>query len=126
MKLSVVGAGTFGTAMALAAARCSNDVLLWAHDPKVAEGIGRSGTNPVYLPEIPLGEKIRATSDLAEVAAFSDTIFMVVPSHHYRRVLSELREHLSRPVTVISGTKGIENETLQRMSEISRAVLADR
>lgn len=126
MKLSVVGAGTFGTAMAMAAARCSNDVLLWAHDPKVAEGIGRSGANPVYLPDIPLGEKIRATSDLAEVAAFSDTIFMVVPSHHYRRVLSELREHVTRPVTVISGTKGIENETLQRMSEISRAVLGDR
>src|SRR5437764_8307494 len=124
MKLSIVGAGTFGTAMAMVAARCSNDVLLWAHDSKVAEGIAASGTNPVYLPDIPLGESIRATSDLAEAAAFSDTIFMVVPSHHFRRVLSGLGEHIRRPVTVISGTKGIENETLQRMSEISRAVLS--
>lgn len=126
MKLSVIGAGTFGTAMAMVAARNGNDVLLWAHDPKVAEGIRREGKNPVYLPGMLLDEKIRSTSDLAEAAAFSDAIFMVVPSHHYRHVLTEMREQFAGPVSVISGTKGIENETLERMSEISRAVLGDR
>src|SRR6185369_9095340 len=58
-------------------------------------------------------------------AAFSDTIFMVVPSHHYRSVLTQLLPHLSGRISVISGTKGIENQTLERMSEVSQAVLGD-
>ncbi|HEV7922554.1 MAG TPA: NAD(P)H-dependent glycerol-3-phosphate dehydrogenase [Thermoanaerobaculia bacterium] len=123
MKLSVIGAGSFGTAMAMVAARCGNDVMLWAHDPSVASAIRETETNPVYLPNVPFGAKVRATSDLAEAAAFSDTFFMVVPSHHYRRVLDDLRRHITRPVSVISGTKGIENETLERMSELTGAVL---
>lgn len=125
MKISVIGAGSFGTAMAMVAARNDNDVVLWAHDPKVAAAIGTTGSNPFYLPEQPLGDRVRATSSLAEAAAFSDTLFMIVPSHHYRRVLGELKPHLNGAVKVISGTKGIENETLDRMSEISASVLGD-
>lgn len=126
MKISVIGAGAFGTAMAINAARSNNEVLLWAHDPEVARTIAETGFNPDYLPGMPLGTNVRATSDLAEAAAFSDTVFMVVPSHHYRNVLTQFAGHLQTPVKVISGTKGIENESLQRMSEISSAVLEDR
>jgi len=126
MKISVIGAGSFGTAMAVVAARCGNDVMLWAHDPKVAETIGDTRVNSVYLPDVPLDASIHATSDIEEAARFSDTIMMVVPSHHYRRVLSELREHLPGAATIISGTKGIENTTLERMSEISADVLGDQ
>jgi glycerol-3-phosphate dehydrogenase (NAD(P)+) len=125
MKISVIGAGSFGTAMAVLSARCGNDTMLWAHDHKVAYAIATSGGNPSYLPGIPL-EKISATNELAEAAAFSDTLFMVVPSHHYRRVLTDLTPHLTRPVTVISGTKGIENQSLSRMSEVTSDVLGDR
>ena len=75
---------------------------------------------------MPLDPKIRATHSLAEAAEFSDAIFMIVPSHHYRQVLSDLKPHLRRPVNVLSGTKGIENETLDRMSEITSSVLGDR
>jgi glycerol-3-phosphate dehydrogenase (NAD(P)+) len=123
MKISIIGAGAFGTAMAVTAARAGNDVLLWAHDPRVAATIASTRTNPDYLPGVELGPAIRPTSDLAEAAAFSDTLFMVVPSHHYRTVLTNLREHLRDSVKVISGTKGIENESLERMSEISAHVL---
>ncbi|HYM61659.1 MAG TPA: NAD(P)H-dependent glycerol-3-phosphate dehydrogenase [Thermoanaerobaculia bacterium] len=122
-RISVVGAGAFGTAMAIVAARCGHEVMLWAHDPKVAEEIAKSRTNPYYLRDVPLDSKIHPTSDLAEAAAFSTTIFMVVPSHHYRHVLSDLLEHLTAPVHVISGTKGIENDTLDRVSEITSSVL---
>jgi glycerol-3-phosphate dehydrogenase len=52
--------------MAMVAARNGNDVLLWAHDPKVAEGIAREGMNPVYLPGMPLGERITATLTVAD------------------------------------------------------------
>ncbi|HWS73323.1 MAG TPA: NAD(P)H-dependent glycerol-3-phosphate dehydrogenase [Thermoanaerobaculia bacterium] len=125
MKISVIGAGSFGTAMAVVAARGDNEVMLWAHDPRVAEGM-QSGTNPTYLSTIPLPSNIHPTNDLAEAAQFGDIVFMVVPSHHYRRVLGELAPHARERVRVISGTKGIENQTLERMSEITRAVLGDR
>lgn len=123
MKIAVIGAGAFGTAMAVAAERAGNEVVLWAHDPQVAETIVATRQNPDYLHGVTLGENIRATSDLAEAARFSDTIFMVVPSHHYREVLTNLRRHVIGAVRVISGTKGIENESLDRMSDISADVL---
>lgn len=123
MRISVIGAGSFGTAMAIVAARCENEAILWAHDPKVAEAIRTTSTNPYYLPNISIGNGIQATNDIGEAASFSDMILMVVPSHYYREVLTQLRPHLTAPATVISATKGIENETLQRMSEITTAVL---
>lgn len=126
MRLSVIGAGAFGTAIAAAAARAGNDVLLWAHDPAVARTIGERRENPAYLAGITLDERIQATADLAEVAAFSDTMFMVVPSHYYRGVLEDLRGHLPRTVRVVSGTKGIETDSLERMSEVTAHVLSDR
>ena len=123
MKLSVIGAGAFGTAMAVAAARAGNEVLLWAHDPEVARTIRERGENPAYLGGITLGGHVSATSDLAEAAAFSDTMLMVVPSHYYRQVLTTLRGHLAGPIRVISATKGIETDSLERMSEVSAHVL---
>ncbi|MDQ3281972.1 MAG: NAD(P)-dependent glycerol-3-phosphate dehydrogenase [Acidobacteriota bacterium] len=126
MRLTVIGAGSFGTAMAITAARAGNDVLMWAHDPKVAETIRETGANPDYLNGQPLTDKVRATNDLAEAAEFSETLFMVVPSHHYREVLTNLRPHLRERVKIISGTKGIENETLDRMSEVSEHVLGEQ
>src|SRR5262249_42845438 len=126
MKLAVIGAGTFGTAMAMIAARCGHDILLWAHDPNVAEGIEKSRSNPSYLAGLALDSHIHATHSLAEAAAFSDTMFMIVPSHHYRRVLYDLNRSVKSPVKVLSGTKGIENDTLERMSQITADVLGER
>ena len=126
MRISVIGAGAFGTAMAVAAARAGNEVVLWAHDPEVARTIDETRENPDYLRGVTLAETIRATSDLAEAAQFSDKIFMVVPSHVYREVLTRLRAHANGAVWVISGTKGIENESLAPMSAITRDVLGDQ
>lgn len=126
MKISVIGAGAFGTAMAVAAQRAGNEVVLWAHDASVARTITETGENPDYLRGVKLGDGIRATNDLAEAAAFSDTQFMVVPSHHYREVLTNLRSHVQGRMNVISGTKGIENESLDRMSEVTAEVLGDQ
>src|SRR4051812_37066862 len=111
--------------MALVAQRCGNQVMLWAHDARVAESINSSRTNPVYLPNITLPDEVWVTNDLEEAATFADTIFMVVPSHHYRQVLTTIRSYIAHPVTIVSGTKGIENETQERMSEISQHVLGD-
>ena len=126
MKISVIGAGSFGTAMSIVAARCGNVVRLWAHDPKIAASIESTRTNPTYLGHIPIDDNVRATHDLREAATFSDTLFMIVPSHHYRNVLQQVRDAITGPVNIVSGTKGIENDTLQRMSEITESVLGDK
>ncbi|HJT17585.1 MAG TPA: NAD(P)H-dependent glycerol-3-phosphate dehydrogenase [Thermoanaerobaculia bacterium] len=126
MKYSIVGAGTFGTAMAIIASRCGNDVLLWSHDPEVAEGIERDRTNPAYLTGMHLDERIRATHSLEEAAQFGDVIFMVVPSHYYRNVLSQLQPFVAAGVNVVSGTKGIETDTLDPMSAVTAQVLGDK
>ena len=126
MKLTVIGAGSWGSALAEVAARCNHEVMLWAHDPRVAEAIQNTRSNPVYLPAAEFPSNVRVTNSLREAAAFSRTILMVTPSHHYRAVLSEIRESLTEPVEIISGTKGIENDSLQRISEVSASVLGEK
>jgi len=126
MKVSIIGAGSFGTAMAVMGARCGNEVLLWAHDPRVAETINTTGMNAEHLPGLSLESATRATNSLAAAAEFSDTIFMIVPSHYYRGILTELAPHLRQPVYVLSGTKGLEIESHEPMSRIAAAVLGER
>lgn len=126
MKLTVVGAGAWGSALAEHAGRCGHEVLLWAHDPRVAEAIEQTRSNPVYLQAAAFPPSVRVTSALPEAAAFCETLIMVTPSHHYRGVLEGLVPELPPRVRILSGTKGIENGTLQRISEISRDVLGDR
>lgn len=125
MKITVVGAGSWGTALAELAERCGHDVLLWAHEPEVAKQIKESRSNPLYLPSAKFDYRTEATNSLEEAATFSTTIMMVTPSHHYRAILEKIREHLPGPVRIISGTKGIENSTLKRVSEICDDVLGD-
>jgi len=126
VRIAIIGAGAFGTAMAVAAERAGNEVLLWAHDPEVARTIQETRENPDYLRGVRLADSVRATSDLVEAARFSDKLFMVVPSHYFRDVLTSLRPHLQERVSVISGTKGIENESLAPMSAVSREVLGEQ
>lgn len=126
MKVSIIGAGSFGTAMAVVGARCGNEMLVWAHDPRVAETIAATGMNASYLPGIPLDRATQTTNSLVAAAEFSDTLFMIVPSHYYRRVLTDLVPHLRRPVDVLSGTKGLEIESHEPMSQIARSVLGKR
>ncbi len=126
MKLAVIGAGSWGTALAELAERCGHDVMLWAHDPKVAAAIAETRSNPVYLPASKFSYRLEVTSSLETAANFASTVLMVTPSHHYRTILGQIRKYVPGPIRVISGTKGIENETLKRVSEISAEVLGDQ
>src|ERR1700687_263602 len=126
MKITIIGAGSFGTAKAVVAARCQHEVMLWAHDPRVADSIREQGFNPVYLPEISLPGGIHPTSSLEEAVGFSDMLMMVVPSHHYRHVLEDMKPLLRGAAKIVSATKGIENDSLERMSQITADVLGDR
>lgn len=121
MRVSVIGAGSWGTTVASLIA-VSAPTLLWARRPDLAEAVNRTSTNPDYLPGLELPPNLSATSDLAETAT-SDVIVMAVPSHGFRSVLQQMEIHPTTPI--VSLTKGIEPDSLLRMTEVVMDVLPD-
>ena len=119
-RAAVVGAGSFGTALAVHAARAGFDVSLWARRPEVAAELARERRNRRYLGEVELPESVHPTADLDAVAG-ADVVVMAAPSHGYREVLRSLLDHWprDRELLLVSSTKGIETETLARMSQVS-------
>jgi glycerol-3-phosphate dehydrogenase (NAD(P)+) len=124
-RVAVIGAGSWGTALAMAAARSGQDVRLWTRQPEVARGIERTRRNPFYLSDFDLPENLRATTSLEEAAAGADITLVVVPSHAMREVVEQLRGHLAAGTILVSATKGVENGTLMRMSEVIADVLGE-
>ena len=123
-KVAVIGAGSWGTTAAwLAAANTS--VRLWARNDRVADDINSSGVNSRYLPGRQLQPGLRATSDLADAVAGADLVAVAVPSHGFREVFEQIVPVLPARVPVISLTKGIEQGSLLRMTEIVTGLLPD-
>lgn len=122
MKVAVVGAGSWGTCVAALASH-NADVTLWARRPELAEAIEHRHENPEYLAGAALPEALRATSDLAAAVAGADVVVMGVPSHGYRAVLSECGGLVGDEVPVVSLSKGVEQGSLLRMTEVSAEVL---
>ena len=118
-SLGVLGAGSWGTALATHTASAGLSVTLWARDAELATEMERTRKNEKYLPEAELPPEIRVTSDL-EVLAELEKVLVVVPSHGFRDVVKRLigLRAAGRPLTIVSATKGIETETLSRMSEV--------
>ncbi len=125
-KIAIIGAGSWGTALALVAARAGNQVRLWAHSAEVVEGLLYRRENKIYLPGFPLPDSILPTNDLAEALAKADIVLVAVPSHVCRDIYSQMSPHLRPQMIVVSATKGIEIATGMRMEEVVRDVLKDR
>ena len=122
MKVAVIGAGSWGTTIgALIADRV--DSVLWARREQVAAEIMRTRENTGYLPNVVLPEALTATSHLKEAVADADVVVMAVPSHGFRQVLTGARADLPQGVPIISLSKGIEQTTLMRMTEVTHDVL---
>lgn len=122
-RIAVIGAGSWGTALAAVAARNRHAVRLWAREPEVAEGINTSHRNPYYLMDYELPGTLRATTSLAEAIDGAGFVLIVLPSHAVRQVVEQMRPFLSTQQTLISATKGVENGTLMRMDEVIADVL---
>jgi glycerol-3-phosphate dehydrogenase (NAD(P)+) len=121
--VSVVGAGSWGTAVASVLARKA-PTTLWARSPALAATINETHVNETYLPGVPLPSDLLATSELADAGADVAMVLVAVPSHGFRAVLEQLAPHLSGDVAVVSLTKGIEASTNRRMSEVIGQVLS--
>jgi glycerol-3-phosphate dehydrogenase (NAD(P)+) len=125
-SVAVIGAGSWGTALALVAARGNNQVRLWAHEPEVVEAINSTQHNSLYLKDQPLPESIQATSDLAQALSGAEIVMTVVPSHVCREVYTRMLPHLAPQMILVSATKGIEIATQMRIEEVARDVISKK
>ena len=121
--VTLFGAGSWGTALAVHLARADRDVTLWGRRAERVEQIRRSRENPPYLPGIRIPDSVRVTADLDEAAEASSLWAVAVPSQHLRAVAETLRPHTRPEGLVVSLAKGIENDTLMTMSQVLREVL---
>jgi glycerol-3-phosphate dehydrogenase (NAD(P)+) len=121
--IAVIGAGSWGTALAKLLSEKGHTVHLWAHGAEHAPAINRDRENKKYLPGFVFNDKVTAAADLKEVVSGKKYLLMVVPSHVFRAVFQQLVPFLQPRCLVISATKGIENESLMTMSQVMADVL---
>jgi glycerol-3-phosphate dehydrogenase (NAD(P)+) len=126
MRVGVVGAGSWGTALAKVAAEAGHQVSLWAFEPEVARQIAEERVNTSYLPGVELPPLHLVSSELEPVVAEQDLLLSVMPSHVVREVWTSAAPLLRGEPLLVSATKGIEMTTLATMAEVLREVLPRR
>lgn len=123
MQVAVIGAGSFGTALAKLLADSGHEVALWCHSRTRAEEIARHRENRSYLPGIPLPSSIVPTDDLEEAVCAAEMIVVATPSHVLRQVMEPVPRFIGRNLPlIVSAAKGVEEGSLLRMSEVLHAV----
>lgn len=118
MRVAVVGAGAWGTALADVLARNGHETILWAHEADVAESITREHVNHRFLPDRPLSPTLRASSSMEETLDGAELVTFVAPSHVLRRVASGAREAMPDDIPLVVATKGIERGSLRIMTDV--------
>jgi|SRR5947209_13751181 len=121
-RVAVVGGGSWGTTVASLVSR-NAPTLLWTRRADVAEEIERDHVNSQYLPDEELDHNLRATCDLQEATESADVLVMAVPSHGFRDVLAQAAPYIRPWVPIISLTKGLEQETHNRMTQVIEDLL---
>lgn len=124
LRVTVLGGGSFGTAMANTAVRNGCDTMIWIRDAAVAEDINATHINKRYLPDFQLETGLRAVSDIETAVCDRDLILVAIPSHSFRDVLKQIKPFMTAQA-VVSLTKGIEAESFSFMSDIIREVLPE-
>jgi glycerol-3-phosphate dehydrogenase (NAD(P)+) len=122
IRVAVIGAGSWGTTVA-ALASVNTPTVLWARRPELAEQINAAHVNTDYLPSFTLPGRLVATSSMEEAVSGADVLVMAVPSHGFRDVALEATAYLRPWVPVVSLSKGIERDTLMRMTEVAADVM---
>jgi len=117
-RFAVVGSGAWGTALAAHLARLEHEVVMWSFEREVAEEIATRHTNTAFLEGVTLPETIRASHDMATAVAGAEVVILVPPSSHLRGVSAAAAPHVSRDAVVVVATKGIEEDSLQLMSQV--------
>ena len=117
-KIGLIGAGIWGTSLALTAARAGCEVLLWAREEEIIRSVNNDHVNTMYLPDITLPATIKATSELKEVFDFAENILLVVSAQYTRDVLEKMKPFIKSDTRLILCSKGIEFKTGCLLSEV--------
>ncbi|WP_342581250.1 NAD(P)H-dependent glycerol-3-phosphate dehydrogenase [Ureibacillus sp. FSL W7-1570] len=125
-KVTVLGAGSWGTALAMVLTENSHDTLIWSHREDQANEINERHTNEKYLPNIQLPEKLTATSDIKSAVEHGEILVFAVPTKAIREVAGQVMNYLDKKVLIVHVSKGIEPDTLKRISEILEETLDPR
>ncbi len=125
MRVAVIGAGGWGTALSVAAARAGCEVRLWSRNASVVEEINVERVNGAYLEGCAVPEGVRATTEACAALEGAELVLLAAPSHATRSVLENMRGLFEPAALFVSATKGVEVETGRRMSEVVAEVLGD-
>lgn len=123
--LSVLGAGSYGTALAIALARKGQPVLLWGHDPQHIASLRAQRSNDVFLPGVPFPDALQVTDDLAYAVQASRDLLVVVPSHVFSDVLQQVKPFLRTDARVAWATKGLEPKEGCLLGQVAHRILGD-
>ena len=119
--MAVLGAGSWGTALSVHLAAAGHDVRLWARDAALAPVLEQQRENAAYLPGVPFPANLRVLSSIAAAIEGVDMVVSAIPSHGCRAVMRDARPYLGAAAILVSTTKGLETDTLQRMSQVIAA-----
>ena len=118
-EIAIIGAGAWGTALSVVLGRKgTHHVRLWAYEKEVCDSIASRRVNDLFLPEYSVPEAVRCSNSHEEVLHGAEIVVSVMPSHHCRRLFTAMRAHLTEKMLFVSATKGLENDSLLRMSEV--------
>lgn len=123
MKIGIIGAGSFGTALGSILADKGYDVTLWTRSEDQARSINENHMNTKHMPDLVLPDKLKADTNLIHVVKEKDMIVSAPPSHALSGILKEIKDHIPPKVPIVSASKGIENESLRLVSEIFESEL---
>jgi glycerol-3-phosphate dehydrogenase (NAD(P)+) len=126
MRVTVLGAGSWGTTVAALLCRRDHEVLLWARNPEVAAEINEQRTNEAYLSGSRLPARLKATADLEQAAGHAELLVVGVPTSAFRSTLEQAQPYLAPWFPVVSLSKGLERSTHLRMTEVIKEVLPGR
>ena len=121
--IAVLGAGSWGTALAVSLSTSGHTVTLWARRPEAAAAMARDRHNPTYLPDVVIPGAVHITSDLQEAASGKALWVIATPSHAVRTLAQHLVPYATRGLIVVSVAKGIENETMLTTTQVLGEVL---
>ena len=118
-RIAVIGAGAWGTALAISLARRNgHELSLWAHSPAHADELADTGENKRYLPGFVLPADIRVTAELVHAVDGAEIVLCVTPSQHLRAIIKQIAPGLPATTVILSASKGIEDKTFLRMSQV--------
>jgi glycerol-3-phosphate dehydrogenase (NAD(P)+) len=126
MRISVIGAGSWGTAVSWLLGGKGHDIRLWSREVEIADGINAEHKNPVYLPDVVLNPSVFATPDMEQALVGAEAVVMVTPSVGARETAESMAPHLPGDTPIVILSKGVEGGTNMLMTEVLTDVLGNK